>query len=219
MQFAPAHMEHAVRIAVGSDTLEGRLALPAGATGIVVFAQAGGMRETSCNEPVASALRDAGFGTLTFSPPPAIDPAVELRARLSRFDIPLVAHRLLSATAWLAREERLRSLRIGYFATGASSAGALSAAAALGPRVSAVVMRGGRIDLAAPHFDRLTAPTLLIIAGAERALLGINENAYQHLNCTKRLVVVPCEDSGCADEIAALATDWYTGYLEAAVQV
>jgi pimeloyl-ACP methyl ester carboxylesterase len=217
-------MERVMHIPAGAATLEGELTLPAGATGIVVFAASGlATGDASRNRHVMRALQRSGLGTLILDLAGTADEAAELRTRRYRFDVPLLAERLVHVTRTIREDNALRGLRVGYFASGAGSAVALAAAAGLSDRVSAVVTRGGRPDFAGAHLARITAATLFIVGGADRALIGISEDAYEQLHCVKQLVVVPgathrFEESGALDEVAVLATDWFQSHLEAAVR-
>lgn len=223
MRLAPVHMEHAVRITSGAETLEGRLVLPAGATGMVVFAAGNGSSaDDSQYRYVAAHLQRSGLGTLLFDEQ-AVAQTAEFRTRMDRLNIPLLAERLVHATRWINAERDLRGLRVGCFAAGATSAAALAAAAGLGSRVSAVAVRGGRPDLAGAHLERITAATLFIVTSADRAMLEVNEAAYERLHCTKRLVVAPgathrFDEGSALGEVASLAGDWFQDHIEAAVR-
>jgi len=222
MRLAPVHMEHAVRITSGAETLEGRLVLPAGATGMVVFAAGNGSSaDDSQYRYVAAHLQRSGLGTLLFDEP-AAEQAAEFRTRTDRLNIPFLAERLVHATRWINAERDLRGLRLGCFAAGATSAAVL-AAAGLGSRVSAVAIRGGRPDLAGAHLERITAATLFIVTSADRAVLEVSEAAYERLHCTKRLVVAPgathrFDEGSALGEVASLAGDWFQDHIEAAVR-
>lgn len=224
MQLASVSMERAVHIPAGAATLEGMLTLPAGATGIVVLAEIGSSRrDPSCSRYVAGELQRSGLGTLMLELVGSAEEEAELRTRRYRFDILFLAERLVHTTRWISNESALRGLRVGYFASAASSAAALAAAAGLVDRIHAVVTRGGRPDFAGAHLERITAATLFIVGGADRAMLDVNEGAYDRLHCVKRLVVVPgathrFEEAGAPEEVASLATDWFQRHLEAAVR-
>ncbi|MGE5524780.1 MAG: hypothetical protein ACM3SS_13770 [Rhodospirillaceae bacterium] len=217
MQITALDTSRPVHIASGDVKMDAALVLPAGATGIVIFAP--GTRADSWQYVhVAGAVQAAGLGTLVFDALPS-----EQRTRLDRFDIPGLVEHLVHATRWVCAEEALRGLRVGYFAAGAASAAALAAAGGLGEKIASVVTRGGRPDFASAHLERITAATLFVVSGADRAMLEVNERAYERLHCTKRLVVVPgalhgSKDSSAAGEVASLATDWFCRHLEAAVR-
>jgi pimeloyl-ACP methyl ester carboxylesterase len=213
-----------MHIPAGAATLDGDLVLPAGASGIVVVAACGlSADDAQRHRYVARALQRAGLGTLMLDLAGTAAEAAALRTRRYRFDVPFLAERLVQVTQWLRSDTALRGLRIGYFASGAGSAAALAAAAGLADRVSAVVTRGGRPDFAGAHLARIIAATLFIVGGADRAMTGVSEAAYDRLHCVKRLVVVPgathrFEESGASEEVALLASEWFQFHLEAAVR-
>ena len=209
------HAERLVRVRVDSLSLEGALAVPPGAGGLVLFAHgSGSSRKSPRNNFVARELRAGGLGTLL------IDLLTEQEDadRRTRFDIELLTRRLLAATAWLASEPDTKALPLGYFGASTGAAAALKAAATLGPDVAAVVSRGGRPDLAAPDLPRVHAPTLLIVGGLDDVVLDLNRHAYETLVARKELVVIPrathlFEEPGALEEVARLARDWFTRYL------
>lgn len=205
-----------VRVSGGEGVvLDGELAVPDGARGVVVFAHgSGSSRHSPRNQFVARALREAGLGTLLF------DLLTEREDRVyeTRFDIELLAGRLVAATAWLARESRAKGLSIGYFGASTGAAAALIAAARLGSGIGAVVSRGGRPDMAETALDRVNAPTLLIVGGLDDMVIDLNRQAYEHLRCEKQLVIVPgathlFEEPGTLEEVARLATRWFVRWL------
>jgi dienelactone hydrolase len=202
-------------IPFGDATLEGDLVLPGAASGIVVFAHgSGSSRHSPRNRRVAATLNQAGLGTLLLD---LLTPAEEQRDLVtaeSRFDIDLLARRLVGAIDWL-RSDVSASLPIGRFGASTGAAAALVAAAARPDDVHAVVSRGGRPDLAAPVLPRVRAPTLLIVGGSDPVVLELNKQALELLQSEKQLVVVPgathlFEEPGALDEVARLAADWFT---------
>ena len=209
------HAERLVHVRVDTLSLEGALAVPPGAGGVVLFAHgSGSSRKSPRNNFVARELRAGGLGTLL------IDLLTEQEDadRRTRFDIELLTRRLLAATAWLASEPDTKALPLGYFGASTGAAAALKAAAILGPDVAAVVSRGGRPDLAAPDLPRVHAPTLLIVGGLDDVVLDLNRHAYETLVARKELVVIPrathlFEEPGALEEVARLARDWFTRYL------
>ncbi|MBI2158588.1 MAG: dienelactone hydrolase family protein [Candidatus Rokubacteria bacterium] len=207
--------ERLVHVRVDSLTLEGALAVPPAAGGIVLFAHgSGSSRKSPRNNFVARELRAGGLGTLLMD---LLTPA-EDALRATRFDIDLLTRRLTAATRWLADQPETKALPLGYFGASTGAAAALKAAAALGPDVRAVVSRGGRPDLAAPDLPRVQAPTLLIVGGLDDVVLDLNRRAYETLTARKELVVVPrathlFEEPGALEEVARLARDWFTRYL------
>jgi len=157
------------------------------------------------------------MGTLLFD---LLTPEEEAQDRYTahlRFDVELLAGRLIDATHW-ARQQEPGPGAIGYFGASTGAAAALIAAAALGGEVGAVVSRGGRPDLAPDALGRVRAPTLLIVGAADVAVIGLNEMAYERLPGEKELMLVPgaghlFEEPGALDKVAALAADWFRRYL------
>jgi dienelactone hydrolase len=211
--------ERLVRVAAGRVTLEGNLSLPEGARGIVLFAHgSGSSRHSSRNRYVARLLNEAKLATLLVDLLTAEEEAVDLRTAHLRFDIGLLAERLVGATDWLTRHPDTRHLRIGYFGASTGAAAALVAAAQRPDAVGAVVSRGGRPDLAGPALPLVRAPTLLIVGGNDVQVIELNRLAFEQLRCEKQLVIVPgathlFEEPGALDEVARLARDWFERHL------
>jgi dienelactone hydrolase len=209
-----------VWIPVDGGELGGTLVLPPGATGVVLFAHgAGSSRLSPRNRQVAAALQEAGLGTLLF------DLLMESEAedRSNVFDIGLLASRLIQVTSWLLENPRTGALRVGYFGASTGAAAALTAAARLPETIAAVVSRGGRPDLAARDLARVQAPTLLIVGGADPEVLELNRSALEEIRAEKELVVIPgathlFEEPGALEEVAILASDWFSRYLGEAVR-
>ncbi|HTN44664.1 MAG TPA: dienelactone hydrolase family protein [Nitrospiria bacterium] len=207
--------EHPVRIRVDSVTLQGVLAIPSGAPGLVLFAHgSGSSRHSPRNNYVAAVLRQAGIGTLLFD----LLTEEEDSVYKTRFDIHLLTDRLTAATKWLTARPETMKLKIGYFGASTGAAAALEAAAVLGPTIRAVVSRGGRPDLAGPVLYRVKAPTLLIVGGHDDAVVKLNQHAYDRLKTEKDLVIVPgathlFEEPGALEEVARLAADWFMRHL------
>jgi pimeloyl-ACP methyl ester carboxylesterase len=209
-----------VRVSIGDAVLAGDLVLPEHPAGIVLFAHgSGSSRHSPRNRLVAGTLNAAGFGTLLLDLlTPDEERADQLTGEL-RFDIDLLAGRLLGAINWL-RAGPARSLRIGLFGASTGAAAALVAAAERPEEVAAVVSRGGRPDLAGPALSRVRAPTLLIVGGADQAVLELNRRALELLPPESRLAVVPgathlFEEPGALEQVAQLAADWFSHYLGA----
>jgi len=210
--------EREVAVTAGAVRLDGSLALPAAARGVVLFAHgSGSSRHSPRNRYVAGALQEGGLATLLIDLLTAEEEEVDLRTRHLRFDIRLLAERLVGATEWLAQQPETRDLRVGYF--GASTGGgAALVAAAERPAVGAVVSRGGRPDLAGAALPRVRAPTLLIVGGYDEPVIALNEEALAQLRCEKRLEIVPrathlFEEPGALEAVARLARDWLTRHL------
>ncbi|MFD8976466.1 MULTISPECIES: alpha/beta family hydrolase [Streptomyces] len=204
-----------VRIPATGATLGGRLAVPDGATGIVLFAHgSGSSRHSPRNRAVAAALNRAGLGTLLFD----LLTEAEATDRAHVFDTPLLAGRLATATEWLAGVPEGDDLPLGYFGASTGAAAALWAAADPASGVSAVVSRGGRPDLAGERLARVRAPTLLVVGGRDALVLDLNRRAQALLRCENRLTVVPgathlFEEPGTLEEVAELATDWFAEHF------
>ncbi len=198
----------------GGVVLAVDLRLPDDAIGLVVFAHgSGSSRRSPRNRQVAAALNEAGFATLLSD----LLTAAEERDRANVFDIGLLSRRLLAVTQWARDEAALRELPISYFGASTGAAAALGAAADLGGHVRAVVSRGGRPDLAGPSLDRVVSPTLLIVGGADRQVLALNEDAALVLRCEHEVAIVPgathlFEEPGALERVAELAAAWLTRF-------
>jgi putative phosphoribosyl transferase len=206
--------ERLVRVAAGRVTLEGNLNLPEGARGIVLFAHgSGSSRFSPRNRYVAQMLRQARLGTLLIDLLTSEEEAIDLR-----FDIGLLAERLMGVTDWLLEHPARQQLAIGYFGASTGAAAALVAAAERSKVVAAIVSRGGRPDLAGPLLPDVRAPTLLIVGGNDVQVIGLNRVALAQLRGEKQLVIVPgathlFEEPGALDEVARLARDWFERHL------
>ncbi len=208
-----------VTIVAGSVELFGDLTLPRGARGLIVFVHgSGSSRFSSRNRHVAAVLARAGLGTLLMDLLTSDEEVEDERSGRLRFDIPMLAERVVETLDWLAEDSRTRGLRFGCFGASTGAAAALIAAAQRPTLVQAVVSRGGRPDLAAPHLREVLAPTLLIVGGADSAVLRLNENAFRQLPCEKRLEIVEgathlFEEPGALDRVALLAQEWFSTHL------
>ena len=209
-----------VQIKAGSLLLNGELNVPANATGIVLFAHgSGSSRHSPRNQYVATVIRNAGVGTLLFDLLTREEEVLDNYTREFRFDINLLARRLVATTNWLAGENETTRLRPGYFGASTGGGAALVAAAELGGKIGAVVSRGGRPDLAGPALSHVTAPTLLIVGGLDGPVIRMNEDAYTQLRCVKELKIIPgashlFEEPGKLEEVASLAAKWFLKYLQ-----
>lgn len=209
-----------VRIPAGDAWLYGDLVTPPGFAGLVLFAHGSGSgRHSARNRQVAQRLQQAGIATLLFDLLTAQEEQVDLHTREHRFDIPLLTRRMQDATEWVGSQPELRHAPVGYFGASTGSAAAIIAAARLGERIAAVVSRGGRPDLAGPAaLAAVTAPTLLIVGGADHGVIELNQEALQRLQCQKELVVVPgathlFEERGALDEVANAAASWFSRHM------
>lgn len=222
MQPTSASSEHdgrTVQIPTDQVRLEGTLAIPAEPRGVVLFAHgSGSSRFSPRNRFVAQRLQESGFATLLLDLLTAEEEAVDARTAELRFDIELLAGRLVAAIDWLARNADTQLLPVGLF--GASTgAGAALVAAARRPNVTrAVVSRGGRPDLARDALESVRAPTLLIVGGADQPVIDMNRGALERLRAEKSLTIVPgathlFEESGALETVARLASEWFERHL------
>jgi putative phosphoribosyl transferase len=206
-----------VQIRSGAAMLHGDLSIPTGAQRVVLFAHgSGSSRHSPRNKFVARTIREAGVGTLLFDLLTAEEEAVDAGTGHLRFDIGLLAARLIDATYWLKGE--LDYFRVGYFGSSTGGGAALVAAAELGEIVSAVVSRGGRPDLAGDALPQVTSPTLLIVGGLDYPVIEMNEAALARLHCEKELKIVPgathlFEEPGTLEQVADLAAEWFQSHL------
>ena len=211
--------ERLVRLVAGSAELEGSLCVPETAAGIVLFAHgSGSSRHSPRNRYVAQALREGGLATLLMDLLTVAEEREDSHTARLRFDITLLAGRLVSAMDWLVQNPVTTRLRIGLFGASTGAGAALVAAAERPEAVGAVVSRGGRPDLAMPILNRVKAPTLLIVGGLDYPVIGMNREALDHLQIEKRLEIVDgathlFEEPGTLEEVARLARDWFTRHL------
>jgi len=206
-------------ISLGSVSLRGTLELPAESSGLVLFVHgSGSSRFSPRNQSVARVMRETGLGTLLFDLLTPEEEAIDLQTRHLRFDIPLLARRLVAVTGWIKSRPETSRLRLGYFGASTGGAAALIAAAELGDEIRAVVSRGGRPDLAGEALPKVTAPTLLIIGELDDVVIQLNEEAFDQLRCVKQLQIIPSathlfEEPGTLEEVAHLAANWFQRFL------
>lgn len=199
--------------------LEGELNLPDDALGLVLFAHgSGSSRQSPRNQFVARTLREGKVGTLLFDLLTAEEEQAEAYTRHLRFNITLLAERLIGVTRWALDKATTRDLTVGYFGSSTGAAAALVAAAGLRETIGAVVSRGGRPDLAGDALERVTAPTLLIVGGEDQPVIPLNEEALDRLHCEKALRIVPgathlFEEEGSLDTVAHMAAEWFADHL------
>ena len=209
-----------IRIPLGRIELEGQASLAEKARGIVLFAHGSGSSRTSPrNQAVARTLNDAGITTLLFDLLSAEEEASDRAEANFRFDVAFLAERLINATHFVKRAPIISNLNVGYFGASTGGAAALIAAARLPEVIHAVVSRGGRPDLAGTELPNVRAPTLLIVGGADDAVLELNRSAYAKLACEKELAIVPgathlFDEAGALDEVARLAAEWFRRHLD-----
>ncbi|MCI3226406.1 phosphoribosyltransferase family protein [Streptomyces sp. NP-1717] len=202
-------------VRIGGATLRGRLTVPEGAAGVVVFAHgSGSSRHSPRNRFVAAGLNRAGLGTLLFD----LLTEEEEADRANVFDTGLLAGRLTDATGWLREQPECEGLAVGYFGASTGAGAALWSAAEPDARIAAVVSRGGRPDLAGARLPEVTAPTLLIVGGDDLQVIDLNRAAQSWLHCENRLAVVPgathlFEESGALERVTELAGEWFTDHM------
>jgi putative phosphoribosyl transferase len=210
-----------VRIPVGPATLDGNLTIVDRATGLVLFVHgSGSSRHSPRNQFVARTLNNAGLATLLFDLLTPEEELVDMRTAELRFDIGLLAERLVHATKWASEQAQTRDLRVGYFGSSTGGGAALVAAAELPNHVDAVVSRGGRPDLAGDALPKVKAPTLLIVGSEDRVVIDLNEEARAQMRCQVKIDIVPgashlFEEPGALEQVAKLASNWFTRYLGA----
>lgn len=208
-------VESQVTITAGERALPGILAIPAGAEGLVLFAHgSGSSRLSPRNVLVARGLQEAGLATLLFD----LLTESEDTVYETRFDIDLLAERMVQAAQWTRGESRTGALPVGFFGASTGAAAALRAAASLGEEVFAVVSRGGRPDLTGPAIGEVRSPTLLIVGGLDTTVLELNRRAYALLRAEKDLAIIPgathlFEEPGKLQEVTRLARDWFVRHL------
>ena len=211
--------ERLVRVPVDSIILEGNLGLPKSPLGVVLFAHgSGSSRHSPRNRYVANVLRKSGLMSLLIDLLTAEEEVVDMQTMHLRFDIGLLAKRLVGVTDWLLQNPDTRNLHICYFGASTGAAAALIAATERPDVISAVVSRGGRPDLAGPALHNVKAPTLLIVGGNDFPVIDINKDALEQLRCEKKMMIVPgathlFEEPGKLEEVARLARDWFVQHL------
>src|SRR5881397_1270427 len=208
-----------VRIPAGRATLDGNLTIVDEATALVLFAHgSGSSRHSPRNQFVARVLNNSGLATLLFDLLTPEEEAIDARTAELRFNIKLLAERLVHATNWAKGQQQTRNLRIGYFGSSTGGAAALVAAAELAQQVGAVVSRGGRPDLAGAALPKVQAPTLLIVGGEDDIVIELNEQARDQMRCEVKLEIIPgathlFEEPGALERVAHLASDWFVTHI------
>ncbi len=210
-----------VQIPPGRAVLSGNLTIPENAVALVLFAHgSGSSRHSPRNQFVARTLNDGGLATLLFDLLTLEEEAIDTYTREHRFNIGLLAERLVHATKWAKRQEQTRDLQLGYFGSSTGAAAALIAAAEISDDVGAVVSRGGRPDLAGDALPKVQAPTLLIVGGNDDIVIELNEMARDQMRCEVKLEIVPgathlFEEPGALEKVAKLASDWFVNHIGA----
>jgi putative phosphoribosyl transferase len=204
-----------VQIRAGRAVLSGNLNIPKDASALVLFAHgSGSSRHSPRNQFVARTLNSAGLATLLFDLLTQEEEAIDMQTRDLRFNIHLLAERLVHATKWVKEQPQTRDLRIGYFGSSTGGAAALVAAVNIPQNVDAVVSRGGRPDLAGEALPKVQAPTLLIVGGNDDIVIELNEQARDRMRCEVKLQIIPgathlFEEPGTLEKAATLASDWF----------
>jgi putative phosphoribosyl transferase len=208
-----------VQIPAEHAVLSGTLTIPENAAALVLFAHgSGSSRHSPRNQFVARTLNRARLGTLLFDLLTPEEEALDIHTREHRFNIGLLAERLVHATNWATQQDQIRDVRIGYFGSSTGGAAALVAAAELPQDVGAVVSRGGRPDLAGDALPKVQAPTLLIVGGNDDIVIELNEMARDQMRCEVKLEIIPgathlFEEPGALEKVAKLASDWFSLHL------
>lgn len=209
-----------VRVVTGPDVLVGDLAVPELALGVVLFAHgSGSSRHSRRNQYVAAVLQRSRFATLLIDLLTAEEEAIDERTGEYRFDIPMLAERLVAIIDWLRQRPETSELPIGLFGASTGGGAALLAAASRPRDVAAVVSRGGRPDLAAASLGKVTAPTLLIVGGLDGPVIQMNRSAMRRMSAEAMLEIVPgathlFPEPGALEHVAELAAGWFATHLQ-----
>lgn len=204
-----------IKIKINSASIEGELVIPENASGLVMFAHgSGSSRLSPRNNYVAKVLQDANLATLLAD----LLTREEDLIYENRFNIDLLALRLGKITEWLKIYNETKNFNIGYFGASTGAAAAIKAAVNAKINVSAIVSRGGRVDLAAIELSKLKPPTLLIVGENDGFVLDLNKAAFEKINCKKQLSIISkathlFEEQGALEEVAKQAKDWFKKYV------
>jgi putative phosphoribosyl transferase len=213
------HNKIDMKIPVGKVVIEGTLTLPPAAKGVVLFAHGSGSSRFSIrNQYVAKEFNKAAIGTLLFDLLTQEEEETDIVTAEYRFNIPLLADRLIGATEWLKNDPKTKRLSFGYFGASTGAAAALIAAAKLPSEISAVISRGGRPDLAGKYLSAVKAPTLLIVGGLDTEVIELNRQAMNQIKVEKKIVIIPgathlFEEQGTLEEVAKVSIVWFLKYL------
>jgi len=208
-----------VQIESERAVLSGNLTIPQDTVALVLFAHgSGSSRHSPRNQFVARTLNDAGLGTLLFDLLTPDEESIDTYTREHRFNIGLLAQRLVHATKWAKQQEETCDFRVGYFGSSTGGGAALVAAAEIPQLVGAVVSRGGRPDLAGDALPKVQAPILLIVGGNDDIVIELNEMGRDQMRCEVKLEIVPgathlFEEPGALKKVAKLASDWFVRYI------
>jgi len=208
-----------VKITVRDVVVEGSLTMPPGAKGIVLFAHgSGSSRFSTRNQYVAKVFNKEKIGTLLFDLLTRREEEEDIVTAEYRFNIGLLAERLVGTTEWLKNDPQTRHYSFGYFGASTGAAAALISAAKLPNDIAAVVSRGGRPDLATDYLPQVVAPTLLLVGSLDTVVIDLNEKAMNQMTNLKKLIIIPgathlFEEPGKLEVVAKLSTDWFLRYL------
>ncbi len=209
-----------VEISAGGVMLRGDLTVPAAAAGVILFAHgSGSSRLSPRNQFVAQRLQGGGFATLLFDLFTQKEEDTDAESRALRFNVELLAERVVTGIDWIVRQKETRGLLIGLFGASTGAAGALIAAARRPHVVGAVVSRGGRPDLAGRHLAAVASPCLLIVAERDREVTEMNRRTLTELQCHKDMRIIAgathlFEEEGSLEQVAHLALEWFEEFLE-----
>ena len=212
-------MMNEVQIHAGRTVLSGNLTVPEKAFALVLFAHgSGSSRHSPRNQFVARTLNDVGLATLLFDLLTPDEEAIDMHTREHRFNIGLLAERLVHATKWAKQQQQTRDLRVSYFGSSTGGGAALVAAAEIPQDVGAVVSRGGRPDLTGEALPKVQGPTLLIVGGNDDIVIELNEMARDQMRCEVKLEIVSgathlFEEPGALEKVAKFASDWFINHI------
>ncbi|MGA3111344.1 MAG: dienelactone hydrolase family protein [Candidatus Bathyarchaeia archaeon] len=212
-------IQQEIKIPVGRVVVEGNLNIPSGVVGVVLFAHgSGSSRFSSRNQYVAKELNKAKIGTLLFDLLTSEEEEQDTFTAEYRFNIGMLAERLIGATLRLKKDKQTKDYRFGYFGASTGAAAALISAAKLPNDIAAVVSRGGRPDLATEYLPIVKAPTLLLVGGLDTEVIELNREAMAQMKAEKKLLIIPgathlFEEPGKLEEVAKISTDWFLTHL------
>lgn len=207
-------------IPIQKFNLYGNLNIPDKTTGLVIFVHgSGSSRFSPRNNFVADIINKAGLATLLFDLLTEEEDIIDEQTRQFRFDIPLLAKRLIEVSYWITQQPNLKHLKLGYFGSSTGAAAALIGAAELPQLIKAVVSRGGRTDLADIFLPKVKAATLCIVGELDDVVIQMNQNSLAQINAEKKLIVIPgathlFEEPGTLENVANYATHWFAKYLD-----
>ena len=205
-----------VNISIEDITLKGRLRVAIKQKGLIIFSHgSGSSRMSSRNNYVADLLLKDGFSSLLFD----LLTEVEDEVYENRFNINLLAERLVSATQWISKQKDMQNVPIGFFGASTGAASALMATLFLGTQIKAIVSRGGRPDLVLPILDKIKSPTLLIVGGNDGVVIDLNRKAYAKLSGIKEIEIIEgathlFSEPGKLEAVAKLTCNWFIKYLK-----